>query len=107
MLGLSAGGQSRAYDLRTLFTAGQTSLKDTVGGQDFDITITSPRTATATSAGKPADAPVMLWFGWKELHADTSVYGAAPATPAGAARGCAAADGHADSQMSRLPRSTG
>jgi hypothetical protein len=81
VLGLSAGDQSRAYDLGALFAAGTKSLKDTVGTQDFEITITSPRAATATSGGAPVNSSVMLWFGWKELHPKTTVYGQTAEAP--------------------------
>ena len=77
VLGIAVGKESRAYDLGALFSAGKKELKDAVGGRDFEITVTSPRTAQATSGGKPVDAPVMLYFGWKQAHPETTVYGAA------------------------------
>ncbi len=80
VLGIAVGKESRAYDLGALFSEGKKELKDSVGGKDFEITVTSPRTAIAASDGKPADASVMLYFGWKEAHPDSTVYGApAPA----------------------------
>lgn len=84
VLGIAVGKQSRAYDLGALFSEGKKELKDSVGGKDFDIEVTSPRTAIATSGGKPVDARVMLYFGWKEAYPDSTVYGMPEPAPAAA-----------------------
>jgi hypothetical protein len=78
VLGVSIGGQARAYPLAELAQAGIEHVVDSVGGQAVDVTITSSRTARATSAGGPIDAPVMLWFAWQEVHPASDVYSPVP-----------------------------
>jgi hypothetical protein len=75
VLGLAVGKEARAYDLGALFDSGKRELKDTVGGKQLEIEVTSPRTAVATSDGQSVDAPVMLYFGWREEHPETTLYG--------------------------------
>jgi len=76
VLGIAVGDQAKAYPLAELLAQAQTNIRDTVGERQFEITITSARTARATSGGEPVAAPVMLWFAWKEAHPQSAVYGA-------------------------------
>lgn len=71
VLGIASGGEAAAYPLRRAWQNGQTDFTDTVGGRQYGIRVTSPRTAHAVSDGEPATASVMLWFGWVESHPRT------------------------------------
>jgi hypothetical protein len=74
VLGLSLDEEARAYPLGSLFDAGLKQLTDSMGGRQAEIHITSPRTGYATVDGRVLDAPVMLWFAWKEAHPETALY---------------------------------
>ncbi|MFW6118768.1 MAG: DUF3179 domain-containing (seleno)protein [Planctomycetota bacterium] len=74
VLGLSPDDEARAYPLASLFDSGLRQLTDSVGGRQVEIHVTSPRTGYATVNERVLDAPVMLWFAWKEAHPDTSLY---------------------------------
>ncbi len=74
VLGMHIGDRARAYPLASLARTGTRSVRDKLQGQEVVVTITSPRTAHATVAGEPADAPVMLWFSWAEAFPNTDVY---------------------------------
>jgi hypothetical protein len=84
VLGVVAGGQARAYPLEALAAAQQEQVADTIGGAQVSVTVTSPMTGSATVDGAPAaDAEVMLWYAWREVHPETTVYTvAAPEPPA-------------------------
>jgi len=84
VLGVELNGVARAYPLAALADRGTTALTDTVGNTQITLHVTSKRTAYATADGRLIDAPVMLWFAWKELHPQTELYQAAQATSEGA-----------------------
>jgi hypothetical protein len=80
VVGVSAGGQSKAYPLEQLAGLPDAALEDTVGGIPVRIVVTSPRTAYVDAAPE-AKAETMLWFAWKEANPETEVY-EAPGTEA-------------------------
>ncbi|MFO8006126.1 MAG: DUF3179 domain-containing (seleno)protein [Candidatus Brocadiia bacterium] len=76
VLGLVVDGKPRAYPLGPLAEAQQEAI-DSLGGRRVEVRATSPRTGHVRVEGERADAAAMLWFAWKELHPDTTVYAAA------------------------------
>ncbi len=73
VLGVTADGVSRAYPLGGLYAGGSHSFSDQLAEGTIDIVVTSPRTAHVAE-GTSVDSAVMLWFAWKELRPNTSVY---------------------------------
>jgi len=74
VLGIALAGTSKAYPLAPLATADRDSVTDSFGGRQVQVHVTSARTAYATCDGQLLDAPVLLWFVWREMHPDTRVY---------------------------------
>jgi len=75
VLGVSLGGQARAYPLEALLQTGNSTFEDRVGGQEIVFTVTSARTAYATDAeGRLLHAPAMLWAGWKSAYPNTELW---------------------------------
>jgi hypothetical protein len=79
VLGVRVGTEARAYPIEALSDAGVDTLTDSLGGRTYQVHVTSPRTAYTSGEGEPLDAVVRLWFAWKEVCPETSVY----ALPAG------------------------
>jgi hypothetical protein len=77
VLGVSAGGASKAYPLGPLAEAMEESVADTVGGVPIRIVVTSARTAHLADPQEGTTADIMLWFAWKESHPDTALYAVA------------------------------
>jgi len=75
VLGLVVDGKPRAYPLGPLADAQQEAI-DSLGDRRVEVRATSQRTGHVRVDGQRADAAVMLWFAWKELHPDTTVYAA-------------------------------
>jgi len=74
VLGVAFEGKARAYALSRLVDAGKRELTDVLAGRQVEIHVTSPRTGYATVDGRVLDAPVILWFAWKEARPETSLY---------------------------------
>lgn len=75
VIGLVAGGKTKAYPLTRLSEERDSTLEDQLGDEKITIAATSPRSAYATNAeGQLLDAPVMLWFAWKSAHPNTELW---------------------------------
>ncbi|MGD2175714.1 MAG: DUF3179 domain-containing (seleno)protein, partial [Candidatus Brocadiaceae bacterium] len=74
VLGVTLDRVSRAYPLGALADNGTLVVKDAIGGQRFDVHVTSHRTGYAVADGHSLNAPVMLWFAWKLIHPDSDIY---------------------------------
>ena len=75
VLGVTAGGQAKAYPLEALWEAGKRTLEDQVGEQKMVLNVGGPRTGyAADTEGRLLDAAVMLWFAWRSAHPDTQVW---------------------------------
>ncbi len=74
VLGLVFDGGARAYPLTPRAEGQPGTIVESVAGRRVEVHVTSPRTGYAEVDGEPADGAVMLWFAWKELHPDTTVY---------------------------------
>lgn len=83
VLGVTVGGESKAYPLRELYREPGSTLVDVVGGKTLTIKWSeADQTAHATDvSGRDVESVLAYWFAWYAFHPDTAVFRAA--TPNG------------------------
>ena len=79
VIGVKLNGVARAYVIDKLIENGQTTVRDTMGGQAIELSVDG-ETGTVKVINVPEDAQVVhtFWFAWASFHPETEIYEAAP-----------------------------
>jgi hypothetical protein len=77
VIGVSIGGERKAYPFSVLSTRGGNVLTDRVGGEtiqiEFDAKASTGR--VINEAGKEVPSLTAFWFAWFAFHPDTGLFG--------------------------------
>ncbi len=76
VLGIVAGGSTKAYPFAALEANGQESFTDTVGGEQIVVRFdpAGPAAWAETPAGEPRKSMVAFWFAWYAFYPETEIF---------------------------------